>query len=187
MYSIFSRENESYPQRFVFFCRKGTAPKIGSQGTQFLAGVQGAEPRCRVWAEPTATKSRKRTHKKQNGVLRPNAARRSLACGEKTELLLLEPRNVNAVNSPLARAALRHAWSPFALCICTHSSRPYQALSTLCLTGSSLGQSCSLPSVTLTPTYRRSLISPLQSVINALLNGQLVLYPHRKLSFWTSG
>ncbi|MBO5457569.1 MAG: hypothetical protein J6A24_01255, partial [Clostridia bacterium] len=47
--------------------------------------------------------------------------------------------------------------------------------STLCLTGSSLGQSCSLPSVTLTPTYRRSLISPLQSVINALLNGQLVL------------
>ncbi|MBQ9729933.1 MAG: hypothetical protein IJV80_03875, partial [Clostridia bacterium] len=32
----------------------------------------------------------------------------------------------------------------------------------------------SLRSVTLTPTYRRSLISSLQGVINALLNGQLV-------------
>ena len=37
-----------------------------------------------------------------------------------------------------------------------------------------LTQSCSLRSGTLTPTYRRSLISPLQGVINALLNGQLV-------------
>ena len=34
--------------------------------------------------------------------------------------------------------------------------------------------SCSLRSVTFTPTYRRSLISHLQDVINALLNGQLV-------------
>ena len=31
-------------------------------------------------------------------------------------------------------------------------------------------------SVTLTPTYRRSLISPLPSIINAWLNGQLVLW-----------
>ena len=31
-----------------------------------------------------------------------------------------------------------------------------------------------LRSVTFTPTYRRSLISPLQGIINALLNGQLV-------------
>ena len=37
-----------------------------------------------------------------------------------------------------------------------------------------LAQSCSLRSVTFTPTYRRSLISHLQDVINALLNGQLV-------------
>ncbi|MBO5481589.1 MAG: hypothetical protein J6A63_10430, partial [Clostridia bacterium] len=79
-------------------------------------------------------------------------------------------------------------------------SRPYKALSMLCLTGSSshyqveltvhyiqfcrstrsvdlLTQSCSLRSVTLAPTYRRSLISPLQSIINALLNGQLVALP----------
>ena len=38
-----------------------------------------------------------------------------------------------------------------------------------------LTQSCSLRSGTLTPTYRRSLISSLKSVINAFLNGQLVL------------
>ena len=37
-----------------------------------------------------------------------------------------------------------------------------------------LTQSCSLRSVTFTPTYRRSLISSLQGVLNALLNGQLV-------------
>ncbi|MBE5752274.1 MAG: hypothetical protein E7357_07680 [Clostridiales bacterium] len=37
-----------------------------------------------------------------------------------------------------------------------------------------LTQSCSLRSVTLTTTYRRSLISSLQGVINALLHGQLV-------------
>ena len=41
-----------------------------------------------------------------------------------------------------------------------------------------LAQCCPLRSVTLTPTYRRSLFSPLQSIINALLNGQLVP-PHR--------
>ena len=43
--------------------------------------------------------------------------------------------------------------------------------------GATLGltQSCSLRSGTLTPTYRRSLISSLKSVINAFLNGQLVL------------
>ena len=34
-----------------------------------------------------------------------------------------------------------------------------------------LAQSCSLRSGTLAPTYRRSLISPLKSVINAFLNG----------------
>ena len=34
-----------------------------------------------------------------------------------------------------------------------------------------LTQSCSLRSGTLAPTYRRSLISPLKSVINAFLNG----------------
>ena len=44
-----------------------------------------------------------------------------------------------------------------------------------------LAQSCSLRSVTLTPTYRRSLISPLQGIINALLNGQLV--PQTPLKF----
>ena len=37
-----------------------------------------------------------------------------------------------------------------------------------------LTQSCSLRSVTLTLTYRRSLISSLKSVDNAFLNGQLV-------------
>ena len=37
-----------------------------------------------------------------------------------------------------------------------------------------LTQSCSLRSGTLTPTYRRSLISSLKSVINAFFNGQLV-------------
>ena len=37
-----------------------------------------------------------------------------------------------------------------------------------------LTQSCSLRSVTLTSTCRRSLISSLQGVINALFNGQLV-------------
>ena len=37
-----------------------------------------------------------------------------------------------------------------------------------------LAQCCPLRSVTLTPTYRRSLFSPLQSIINALFNGQLV-------------
>ena len=42
--------------------------------------------------------------------------------------------------------------------------------------GATLGltQSCSLRSVTLTPTYRRSLISFLKSITNAFLNGQLV-------------
>ena len=42
--------------------------------------------------------------------------------------------------------------------------------------GATLGltQSCSLRSGTLTPTYRRSLISPLKSIVNAFLNGQLV-------------
>jgi len=38
-----------------------------------------------------------------------------------------------------------------------------------------LAQSCSLHSGTLAPTYRRSLISPLKSVINAFFNGQLVV------------
>ncbi len=37
-----------------------------------------------------------------------------------------------------------------------------------------LAQSCSLRSVTFTPTYRRSLISSLQDATNVLLNGQLV-------------
>ena len=37
-----------------------------------------------------------------------------------------------------------------------------------------LTQSCSLRSVTRPPTYRRSLISSLQGVVNALFNGQLV-------------
>ena len=37
-----------------------------------------------------------------------------------------------------------------------------------------LTQSCSLCSVTFTPTYRRSLISSLQDIINVLFNGQLV-------------
>ena len=43
--------------------------------------------------------------------------------------------------------------------------------------GETLGltQNCSLRSGTLTPTYRRSLISSLKSVVNAFLNGQLVL------------
>ena len=36
-----------------------------------------------------------------------------------------------------------------------------------------LTRNCSSRSGTLTPTYRRSLISPLKSVINAFLNGQL--------------
>ena len=37
-----------------------------------------------------------------------------------------------------------------------------------------LAQSCSLRSLTLTPTYRRLLVLSLKSIINAFLDGQLV-------------
>ena len=46
--------------------------------------------------------------------------------------------------------------------------------------GALLTQSCSLRSGTLTPTYRRSLISSLKGVINAFINRQLVPAPRKE-------
>jgi hypothetical protein len=109
----------------------------------------------------------------------------ALAKGELTAFTLCGSRSKSSVFSPQARERLAALGRKTPFCFLWVRLRDFVAVGSAHtrqrLLG--LGQSCSLPSVTLTPTYRRSLISPLPSVINAWLNGQLVPPPLQGTEF----